>query len=137
MLLIESEFIINFQVYYGRWKIFQIFWYFSNSKYQIIESILKLYDIWLKMISSAMPGPALVRPMVCRPGSQPKRQGQPSFQILKSSCRMCSYTVTLHIRKNTQKSKLSSHRPSNRKNICCSQSPRCHLKLLLWFKKTS
>ena len=53
MLLIESEFIINFQVYYGRWKIFQIFWYFSNSKYQIIESILKLYDIWLKMISRA------------------------------------------------------------------------------------
>ena len=51
---------------------------------------------------------------------------------------MCSYTVTLHIRKNTQNQSFSSHRPSNGKKIilylvskkCCTPSYTKFFKFL-------
>ena len=42
-------------------------------------------------------------------------------------------TVTLHIRKNTQKSRFLLSQTLKWKKLCFSYSPRCHLKLLLWF----
>ena len=60
--------------------------------------------------------------------------------------RMCSLTkylqivfsrwnITLHIRKNTQKSQFLLSQAFKWKKIMCFDIPRCHLKLLLWFKK--